>query len=156
MPLQFRSANMRPTTNKLPLALALPYKLHSTVRHSAQNIQFNISQFGNSEPTNSPLLKAEIQFEVDKSTHELVGLQYISSANPNVIMAHFGSFYFQVRNTASQEIIGGGNSADRLVSNGINDDLFRVSPSCILDANTTIDLFFPLVPYNANYLTYIL
>ena len=102
-------------------------------------------------------LKSEIQFEVDKSV-QLVGLQYFSSASPSVIKAHFESFYFQVRKTASQEILGGGNSADRLVSNGINDDLFRVSPSCILDANTkyTIDLFFPLVPHNGVYLTYIL
>jgi len=37
MPLQFRSANKRPTVNKLPLALALPYKEHGTLRLGSQN-----------------------------------------------------------------------------------------------------------------------
>jgi hypothetical protein len=135
MPLQFRSAG---ANSKLPLALfALPYKEHQLVNHNT----------GYS-------LKSELQFEVNMSV-QLVGLQHLfSSINPGVKKANFESFCFQVRKTASQDILAGGTSADKCVSG--DSEYFRLSPRCNLDPDTkySIDLVFPNIHTNTSYVNY--
>jgi hypothetical protein len=134
MPLHFRSPG---PCSKMFLACALPYKENQLVHHNA-----------------GYPLKSELQFEVDVSV-QLVGLQHFySSVNPHVAKANFDSFCFQVRKTASLDILAGGTSADKFVSNG--NEIFKLSPRCNLDPGTkySMDLFFTKVNSNAYYLNY--